>query len=206
MIKTINALPERGRDTLGQIMTLRDSPGVYIIECQANAARYAGATRSVCGRAQGHFSRLNSENHEVPLLQIDWGKFGSDQFVFWFRYAPTESLDDLEKQVTLLTNSLEDCGGYNKSLLMKRWVSSRIRDSETKLMKSGKFIPLRSALCEERLKPDYIRTFCQRDSPLSAQADMQIGLEETQRRKQLRQLMSGFQRIEPASFFPHKPP
>lgn len=202
--ETINSRLEKRRDTLEHFMRLKDSPGVYIIECLANGACYAGATTSLRKRAQGHFSKLNAGSHDVPLLQGDWKKYGSEQFVFWFCYAPMASLHDLEKQVTLLTNGLEDYGGYNKALLAKRWGCARICDSEAKLRRRGKFIPIRSALDRERINADYVRTFCQANRPLSAEADMQIQLDEKQRSERLRQLMGGFQRASSASLLPKR--
>ena len=99
-------------------------------------------------------------------MEADCLAFGCNTFSIWFRFAPVDELDQLEIETIMFASSLEQQGGYNKSLGRLRAIAARIRDTEIKLQRARKLIMLPSVENWQRLKPTYLRFFCQKDVPL----------------------------------------
>lgn len=149
-------------------MSSQGSCGVYIIECRENGATYVGKGQRVLDRVASHRSALARDRHDVPLLQADWNNYGADAFVIWIKFLPEGSdLRVAEKTTILLTNSLEHRGGYNRSLVLDRAISARIRDTERKLRRARKFELLSDTIEWARIDPVQVQTFCQDSTPLS---------------------------------------
>lgn len=143
-----------------------DVAGIYIIRCLANNATYTGASLSLRRRLISHLSLLRSGGNGVHLLQLDWDRYGEDQFEFLACQKPPSDLVQWEEVITLLTDSLDDYGGYNRKLGDRVWtLSSRIMNTEQKLIKRGKFSPLTVPYSHPRLNSSYRRTFCQGSTP-----------------------------------------
>lgn len=151
--------------------------GVYMIECVPNGALYVGKGENVIRRVSSHQLALARSSHEVPLLQADWDKHGADAFIFWIKFVPAKTrLCALEKSITLMMNSLEHLGGYNRALVRERSITAKIRDTERKLRRSGKFFLLPDTVEWSRINPIQTQTFCQKDKPLSAIRSRQAAL------------------------------
>lgn len=181
-------------------MLLENRPGAYIIECLASSACYAGGTDAIKQRLMDHIAKLRAGRHDLPLLQADWQTFGAEQFVFWIRYSSAAEINHLEREACLILNGLEEYGGYNKSLVRARGLSSRIRDSERKYRRRRRFCPINANSEHQRLNPDYIRTFCQGNTPLMREAAVELEVDSDQRERLRQNLLSGFQRLDSGLF------
>lgn len=82
-----------------------------------------------------------------------------------------EDLLWLEKSLICWTRSLEEHGGYNKSLGKERGLAARIRDTESKLRRKGKYVPLNSLVGYTRIAVPLATTFCQGERPLRLDAE-----------------------------------
>jgi hypothetical protein len=140
--------------------------GIYIFQCLHNCACYVGQAKVVNIRIGSHRSKLNRGCHEVPLLQADWNQYGREGFAIWKRHAPADFLDELEAETTIRTNALEHLGGYNRSLILERYYSARIRDTETKLRRKQEFAYLPHIVPWSRIHPLQISIFCQFNVPM----------------------------------------
>jgi hypothetical protein len=59
-------------------------------------------------------------------------------------------------------NATEEHGGYNKAIGRIRTLAARLRDTETKLVRSGKFHRFESVDKYDRVNPLLANTFCQK--------------------------------------------
>lgn len=149
-----------------------NTPGVYIIRCKANNAHYVGATRSLETRLRDHHSKLIRGRHDLPLLQRDWDQYGQRLFVFLARPTPVAELGIWEEVMTLLTGSLEHCGGYNKMLGRRVWsLAARIRHTERNLAKKRRFCFRRSVHPDDAIADVYLRTFWREDDRTALASD-----------------------------------
>lgn len=149
-----------------ETIPVADKPGIYIIRCRVNGATYAGSSLHLRKRLQSHISQLRANCCLVELLQYDWNFHGEDQFEFLACHKPIDELNNLEESLTLVSDSLDDFGGYNKMLGKRTWsLSSRIKNSEQKLIKRRKFLLLPGYSSNIRLAGSYVRTYCQRSTP-----------------------------------------
>lgn len=177
---------------------LNNQPGAYVIECLANSACYVGGTTNVKQRVMSHLANLRADHHDIPLLQADWKKYGSNQFVIWVQYSVDP--EDLEKNACLILNGLEEAGGYTKSLVRKRGLSARIRDSERKYLRRGKFCRITPMNEHQRINPEYIRTFCQGNLPMRQRTETQSVISAVEGNFLRTKLLSGFIRLDAAIF------
>jgi hypothetical protein len=181
------------------ILSKDDAPGVYIIRCRANNATYCGSSLLLRRRLKLHVSLLRSGRSGANLLQYDWNRFGEDQFEFFGCHKPAADLFRLEESLTLLSDSLDDCGGYNKMLGNRAWsLSSRIKNSEVKLTKQRKFSPLPAHSSNLRLTSAYMRTFCQRSTPFcQSEPWLTNPMAQSAKRSRLQELLIGYSSFSP---------
>lgn len=142
---------------------------------------------------------LRSGCSGANLLQLDWNTFGEDEFEFLACYKPLDELLYWEELMTLLNDSLDDCGGFNKMLGNRVWsLSSRIKNSEQKLIKKRKFSPLQGLFNNPRLTSAYMRTFCQGSTPFfKSEPLLTAAMEQTTKHLQQKQHLAEFIRFDP---------
>jgi hypothetical protein len=146
-----------------------------------------------------HLALLRGGCNGVSLLQSGWNTFGEVNFEFLACNVPSTMLFQQEEVITLLNDSLDDFGGYNRMLGKRLWsLSSRIRNSEQKLIRRRKFSEIPGRPVSPRLSDAYVRTFCQRSTPffkfeplLGVQAD------SAAKRMNLKEQFAVFVQIEP---------
>ena len=176
-------------------------PGVYIIRCRANGATYTGSSLRARTRLSLHVSLLRSGRSDAHHLQHDWNLYGEHEFEFWLCSKPADELLWWEETLTMLSDSLDDFGGYNKMLGNRLWsISSRIKNTEEKLRMKGKFSPLPGLPRKGRLINDYLRTFCQGTTPVFLAGSMpREKLEPAIKCVQLKQHLAEYVRFDPSS-------
>ena len=180
---------------------IEDEPGVYIIRCRANNATYCGSSVHLRTRLEAHVSLLRRGICLVALLQRDWNTFGEGQFEFLACHRPSSELYFLEEQLTLLSDSMDDNGGYNKMLSNRVWsLSSRIKNSEQKLIKKRKLSPLPGHFGKQRLTSAYMRTFCQGSTPFFKSEPLLLttAMDPAEKHLQLQAQLAKYSRFEPA--------
>ena len=149
-------------------MNKYEPAGIYIIRCTVNGACYVGKAKRVLQRLHDHQNKLRKGMHDIPLLQRDWNRHGKERFTFNYLPVRVDRLIEWEEFMIMLTDALETEGGYNRMLGQKEWsVSVRIRKSERKLTKSGKFRPLPQSWPDERIDKTYCETFCLAYQPIA---------------------------------------
>lgn len=175
-----------------------DSPGVYLIRCLINNATYSGSSLRARRRIQLHVSALRAGNSLADLLQLDWNAYGEEQFEFLVCPKPAGELYYWEESLTLLSDSLDDFGGYNRMLGNRVWsLSSRIKNSEVKLTKKGKFSPLPGHYSNPRLTSAYMRTFCQGNTPFfKSERLLTSAMDQATKSLQLQQHLAEYRRID----------
>jgi hypothetical protein len=180
-------------------LVVNDAPGVYIIRCRSNQATYTGSSLRVRSRLQMHLALLRGGCNGVSLLQSDWNTFGEVNFEFLACNVATTMLFQQEEVMTLLNDSLDDFGGYNRMLGNRLWsLSSRIRNSEQKLMRRRKYFEIPGRPVNPRLSEDYVRTFCQRSTPFfKFEPLLAVPLDLAAKRMNLREQLAVFVQIEP---------
>ena len=118
---------------------------IYEIYNTRSEKIYVGKTSGFDARIQVHKSLLNRQRHDNYQLQLDWNKYGTGSFLFRpIACAISEShLASLEDYFIEVKNSSSNKSGYNKSNNRQWSKEARVRDSERKLCRSGKyrFIP-----------------------------------------------------------------
>jgi hypothetical protein len=145
---------------------LHELAGVYLIKCLANGKTYTGSSRRVEERLQLHVSLLRIGLSPTKHMQRDWDKHGEDAFEFLWCNKPIDEILHWEEKITMLTDSLDDHGGYNRMLSNGAWSpSSRARNTEAKLHRSRKFSYLPGVIRSHRLDAEYVRSFCQDSTP-----------------------------------------
>lgn len=170
------------------ITTLERRPGVYLIQDTHTRACYVGAAeKSLRQRLTGVVGKLIEGNHHVALLQDDWNQFGPDRFAYWVAYAPSnkDALSD-EWWLTRLARAWEDFGGYCLRT-GENCVSASFRDTERKLtrQRSRRYQYLPETNLNARINGVLLRTFCQRTIPTWKTKQLDLDLEEHERRRQL---------------------
>lgn len=178
--------------------SVQDAPGVYIIRCKANSATYTGSSRRLRKRLQLHVSRLRAGFSDAPLLQRDWDRFGEAEFEFLACHKPVDELYYWEELITVLSDSLDDRGGYNRMLGERVWsLSSRIKNTEAKLTKKRKFSLLPVPSSNLRLTHSYLRTFCQGSTPLfKSEPLLTSEMDQPTKRLQLQQYLAEYVRFD----------
>jgi hypothetical protein len=179
---------------------LNDHPGVYIIRCKANNATYTGSSLHVRRRLQLHVSLLRTGSCLVALMQKDWNQYGEDQFEFLMFQKPPHELYYWEELITMLADSLDDCGGFNKMLGNRVWsLSSRIKNSEQKLIKKRKLSPLPSLISNERLTSCYLHSFCQGTMPfIKSEPLLTTTMDPALKQSELQKHLASSVRFDPA--------
>jgi len=179
-------------------LSVQDMPGVYVIRCRVNNATYTGSSLRLRRRLQLHISLLRTGCNGAQLLQRDWDSFGEDEFEFLACHKPPDEILYWEELLTLLADSLDDCGGYNRMLGQSVWsLSARIKNTEVKLIKKRKFSPLPVPFSNPRLTSSYLRTFCQGSTPFfKSEPLLTAEMDQTTKRLQLQQHLAEYIRFD----------
>lgn len=148
-------------------MTITTDPGIYMVRNKFNGATYVGAAKKGRRRVLGQLNSLMRGDNTSELLQTDWERFGPEAFEVSFLPVSLEKLYWLERVVIKAMNGLEERGGYNKALGKIRTLAARIRDTEAKLMRNGKYVMLPWVSKYERINPLLADSFCQKTYRLS---------------------------------------
>nr|YP_009184719.1 putative GIY YIG homing endonuclease [Oogamochlamys gigantea]YP_009184758.1 putative GIY YIG homing endonuclease [Oogamochlamys gigantea]ALO62834.1 putative GIY YIG homing endonuclease [Oogamochlamys gigantea]ALO62841.1 putative GIY YIG homing endonuclease [Oogamochlamys gigantea] len=85
MGKLCKAIGKEDNSVPNRIKT-RKQPGLYMIHCSLNDWRYYGESSNVSGRLSSHRSMLNRGIHPNRGLQMDWEKYGEENFSFIVLY------------------------------------------------------------------------------------------------------------------------
>ncbi|WP_227815116.1 GIY-YIG nuclease family protein [Nitrogeniibacter aestuarii] len=135
-----------------------ENPGVYGLLCVPVMKYYIGASENPSIRINSHMSQLRADQHPLRRLQRDWNKYGEAAFVVASFPCPAEQIWSHESFLIDAMKTLEHQRGYNK-MKGKHWGDeARIRNTETKLVRSGKFVRLSGVPAETPMLPIYIDT------------------------------------------------
>ena len=179
-------------------MSVKTTPGVYLIRCRENGALYVGSAKNLRARLQGHLSKLKCGGEDVELLQDDWNGLGMDAFEFKVLHLPLERIEWLERELTLLLGALEQHGGYNRKLGGRWGLAARFRDTERKFQRNGlKYVMLPNGCYWARINPVLLRTFCQESSRLSDELVRQYSADERADPKSLNSYLNSFMCVDP---------
>jgi len=143
-------------------MAITTDPGVYMLYNKVNGSYYVGAAEKGRKRVLGQLNSLMRGDNTSELLQADWSRLGPESFEVRFLPVAIEELYWLEKVLTKAMNALEERGGYNKAIGRIRTSAARLRDTETKLERSGKFHRFDSVGKYDRINPLLANSFCQK--------------------------------------------
>lgn len=170
------------------LRALEDRPGLYLIENTLTGACYAGvAEKSLRQRLTRVATELRHDRHHAALLQEDWKLIGCELFAWWATYARTEG-DAIMAELWLakLSRAWEDFGGYCQRT-GENCVSASLRDTERKLAgpRSRTFRYLSTTSISGRINKALLETFCQDNIPLRRCKQLELGLDECERLRQL---------------------
>lgn len=143
-------------------MAITTDPGVYMLYNKVNGAYYVGAAEKGRKRVLGQLSSLMRGANTSELLQADWSRLGPEAFEVRFLPVAIDELYRLEKVLTKAMSALEERGGYNKAIGRIRTLAARLRDTEAKLERSGKYYRFEWIGKYDRIDPLLANTFCQR--------------------------------------------
>lgn len=143
-------------------MAITTDPGVYMLYNKVNGAYYVGAAEKGRKRVLGQLSSLMRGDNTSELLQADWSRLGPESFEVRFLPVAIDELYWLEMVLTKAMNATEEHGGYNKAIGRVRTLAARLRDTEAKLVRSGKFHRFESIDKYDRINPLLANTFCQK--------------------------------------------
>ncbi len=132
--------------------------GVYGILCLANRKYYIGSGHAD-SRISSHISKLRANQHrDLPRLQNDWNLYGEGQFVVVRFPCPTDQIR--QHEIFLIENlqTLEHQQGYNKTVGSRWGIEARIRNTEAKLVRYGRFKRLPNILAETPMASTYVET------------------------------------------------
>lgn len=154
MLSSLSLLRER------IVMTTKQaSPGVYGILRLQNRKLYIGSSENVERRIAEHQTQLRGNRHiQLPRLQHDWNEFGESAFAFIRFLCPPSQRYVYEQHLIETLQTLEHQQGYNKMYGGKWGVEASIRNTETKLVRSGRFRRLPDVEAESPMNPSYIAT------------------------------------------------
>lgn len=148
-------------------MAITTDPGVYMLHNKVSGAYYVGAAKKGRNRVLGQLNSLMRGDNTSELLQADWARLGPEAFEVRFLPVAIDELYWLEKVLTKAMSGQEERGGYNKAIGRIRTLAARLRDTETKLVRSGKFRRFESVGKYDRINPLLANTFCQKLHRLS---------------------------------------
>lgn len=143
-------------------MAITTDPCVYMLYNKVNGAFYVGSSEKGRKRVLGQLNSLMRGDNTCELLQADWSRLGSEAFEVRFLPVAIEELYWLEMVLTKAMNATEEHGGYNKAIGRIRTLAARLRDTEAKLVRSGKFHRFESVGKYDRINPLLANTFCQK--------------------------------------------
>ncbi len=110
----------------------------------------------------GQLNSLMRGENTSELRQAEWSRLGPEAFEVRFLPVAIDELYWLEMVLTKTMNALEERGGYNKAIGRIRTLAARLRDTEAKLERSGKFHRFESVNKYDRINPLLANTFCQK--------------------------------------------
>ena len=178
-------------------MAITTDPGIYMVRNKFNGATYVGAAKKGRRRVLSQLNALVRGDNTSELLQADWFRLGPDAFEVRFLPVAIEELYWLEIVLTKAMNALEERGGYNKAIGRIRTLAARLRDTEAKLERSGKFHRFKSVNKYDRINPLLASTFCQKLHRLSEEvAALEAGV--TVSAEMIESLLNDFEVFEAA--------
>ena len=148
-------------------MAITTDPGVYMLYNKVSGAFYVGAAKKGLPRLRGQLNSLMRGDNTSELLQADWSRLGPEAFEVRFLPVAIGELYRLEMVLTKAMNALEERGGYNKAIGRIRTLAARLRDTEAKLVRSGKYHRFEWVDKYDRINPLLANTFCQKLHRLS---------------------------------------
>lgn len=114
---------------------------IYQIKNNSNGKVYIGCSENTKKRAGEHINSLKNNVHPVSALQRDFNNLGINQFTFSEVFCITQKswAKVFEDMFIFDCHSTIHEFGYNKST-NKGWsLESKFRDSERKLLRSGRY-------------------------------------------------------------------
>lgn len=148
-------------------MAITTDSGVYMLYNKVSGAYYVGAAEKGRKRVLAQLSTLMRGDNSSELLQADWTRLGPKAFEIRFLPVEIGELYWIEKVLTKAMSALEERGGYNKAIGRIRTLAARLRDTETKLERSGKYHRFEWIDKYDRINPLLANTFCQKLHRLS---------------------------------------
>ena len=148
-------------------MAITNDPGVYMLYNKVSGGYYVGAAEKGRKRVLGQLNSLMRGDNTSELLQADWSQLGPEAFEVRVLPVALDELYWLEMVLTKAVNALEERGGYNKAIGRIRTLAARLRDTEAKLERSGKFHRFKSVGKYDRINPLLANSFCQKLYPLA---------------------------------------
>lgn len=148
-------------------MTITTDPGIYMVRNKFNGATYVGAAKKGRRRVLSQLNSLMRGANTSELLQADWSLLGPDAFEVRFLPVAIDELSWLEMVLTKAMSAQEERGGYNKAIGRVRTLAARLRDTETKLERSGKYHRFEWVDKYDRINQLFANTFCQKLHRLS---------------------------------------
>lgn len=143
-------------------MAITTDPGVYMLYNKVSGAYYVGSAEKGRKRVLGQLNSLMRGDNTSELLQVDWFRLGPEAFEVRVLPVAIDELYWLEMVLTKAVNALEERGGYNKAIGRIRTLAARLRDTEAKLVRSGKFHRFESVDKYDRINPLLANSFCQK--------------------------------------------
>lgn len=143
-------------------MAITTDPGVYMLHNKVSGAYYVGAAKKGRKRVLGQLRSLMRGGNTSELLQADWSQLGPEAFEVRFLPVAIDELYWLEMVLTKAMNATEERGGYNKAIGRVRTLAARLRDTEAKLVRSGRFHRFESVDKYDRINPLLANSFCQK--------------------------------------------
>lgn len=81
----------------GYFTKFKGKSGIYCITCKINNQHYIGSSKDIYNRIIRHYSYLNHNKHPNHRLQIDYNKYGKDNFIINILEETNEDLFNKEK-------------------------------------------------------------------------------------------------------------
>ena len=180
-----------------ELMSIEKCAGVYIIRCVVNGAAYVGSAKDLWSRLNGHLSKIARGVGESDLMQDDWNDYGPECFEIMILPTTAYSRLGWEIQVSLFVKACEEDGGYNKAIGTTRGLFSRIRDTERKYKRKGKFVFFPGVCPHSRLNACYAATFHQGEALLSGKVKERMSeLASPRCQKLVRKTLGRFQVVD----------
>ena len=113
--------------------------GVYNIHCSGNDKNYIGSTINLLKRKSSHFAALRRGNHDNPIMQHSFNKYGEDTFTFSIIEIVEDNMSrsdlfEVEQKYMDASNIVEL--GFNISIMAKVCVKKEYSEEEKSRMRN----------------------------------------------------------------------